>query len=260
MHESAIAALATRAPRAVRRPSLAVAAATVVLLASAAACASDTRTPAADSASAAMGAMPANGGAPMPATPAATGMPPAVEALGHHSENAYDMAKMNDWAKARASVDSLTAAVAALPTASGASEDRGELREALGELDKAVTSRDRAAGMRAANHLTALGARASTSYNPVVPVSVTMLDYYGRELEIWSAAKDMGRLRETAAAMRQEWDGLRPQLEARGGTAESQRFGALVTRVDAAATPAAYAALATPVLDEVDKLEAVFKK
>lgn len=188
-------------------------------------------------------------------------VPASVEALGHHAENAYDMAKVGDWAKTRASADSLRPALDALPApAQGAGATREDVTDAFGDLDRAITAKDRGAALRASNRLTELGARLAASYESQVPADVTLLDYYGRELEIWAAAGDRGRLRETAVAMRRTWDSLRPRLEARGGTGEAAHFETLVARVEAAGTPAVYARLATPVLDAVDTLEHVFKR
>ena len=188
-------------------------------------------------------------------------LPAPVEAVGHHSENAYDMAKAADWTKARASADSLKAAVA-VPSleAGGATRLSDDLRTAAQALERAVAARDRMAGMQQANHITELGARLAAGYPSQVPSDVTLLDYYGRELEIWAGAKNGAKLRETAAAMRHVWIALRPQVLAKGGVAEATQFDALVAEVERAKTPAAYGKVATPVLDAVDKLENVFTR
>lgn len=114
--------------------------------------------------------------------------------------------------------------------------------------------------MREANHLTELGAQLASGYQSQVPTGVVLLDYYGRELEIWSEAGDLAKLRSTSADIRRTWNALRPQVAARGGTAEASAFDALVSRVGAAATPPAFAAVATPILDAVDGLEKVFTR
>ncbi|MFN2565752.1 MAG: hypothetical protein ABR499_12210, partial [Gemmatimonadaceae bacterium] len=167
---------------------------------------------------------------------AAAGVPATVEAIGHHAENAFDMAKLGDWAKARASTDSLRPAIDALPGPAGVGgASRDDVVNAFGELQRAVTTRDRMAALRASNRLTELGARLSAPFQPQVPPEVTLLDYYGRELEIWAAAGNRAKLRETASALRQTWDAVRPRVEARGGAREAARFNTLVARVGAAA-------------------------
>ncbi len=205
---------------------------------------------------AAVSAVPA---ATSAAAPAAPQLPPAIEALGHHSENAYDKVKQSDWAGARASVDSLATFVVAVDSTRIA-ELPDELRESLDKLKGAIASRSRTVALRESNRLTSLGARVAKAFNPVVPEAVTLLDYYGREIEIWAAARDDAKLRETGAAIRSTWEGIRGEVTSRGGTAEVARFDSLVADVSKAKTPAQYQRLAKPILDEVDRLEAVFKR
>lgn len=193
-------------------------------------------------------------------------VPAPIAALGHHAEDVYDMAKSGNWTAARASTDSLRAAVAVIPDTGAAAgsaasrRERAHLTRTLAALDHAVTAHDSTAALRAANRLTELGARLSGPYDPRVPSDVTLLDYYGRELELWSAANEVSKLRATAAAMHKTWVALRPRVESHGGSAEAARFDALVARADSARTASAYAAVAKPILDEVDKLEAVFNR
>ena len=66
-----------------------------------------------------------------------------------------------------------------------------------------------------------------------VPVEVTRLDYYGRELEIWAEVGTMARLKATASGMRHQWDTVRWRVDSR---------------------------LASRVLEEVDHLASVFQR
>jgi hypothetical protein len=77
-------------------------------------------------------------------------------------------------------------------------------------------------------------------------------------LEVWAQAQDANKLQATAREMRQTWDGLRPSIETRSAT-EAKKFDGLIVRVESARTPAEYARIATPVLDEVDNLEKLFQ-
>ena len=194
-------------------------------------------------------------GTSAPAAPVST-VPADIEAIGHHGENAYDMAKLADWAKATASLDSLERAIATGANGTGDSA----VRSAVADLRRSIAAKDRRAAMIAANRLTEVGARLSVPFAPIVPADVTLLDYYGRELEVWAATRNTEKLKETGDAIGETWDRLRPTVEQRGGTAEAKVFGDLVQRVRQARTAAEYGALATPVLDEVDKLEAVFNR
>jgi len=193
-----------------------------------------------------------------PAVTAGNGIPPPLADAGEFGENVYDFAKANDWRNADAKLATLKATVEqlrTLMTKQSAGESR--LEEGVLALDRAVTAKDRRAAMRVANQVTRDVADMTAKYRPPVPVEVTRLDYYGRELEIWAEANDVPKLQETARAMRKEWDAVRPAVEARSAV-KAERFGALVARVEKARTPAEFARLATPVLDEVDNLENVF--
>lgn len=186
-------------------------------------------------------------------------VPLPIVAIGHHAENAYDMAKTANWALAQAAVDTLNSAFLSLPAGTGEALIP-EARRALDSLSRAVTARDQAAAAVWANWLTEFGARMSAAYAPPIPAAVTLLDYYGRELEIWSARRDVGRLEEVRATIDSIWKDLQPRVDQRGGAAESAGFARLVAHLGRARVPADFAALATPILDDVDKLEAVFSR
>ncbi len=188
----------------------------------------------------------------------ASAVPPAVAAVGTYGENAYDMAKADNWGAARAAADSLKTGAAGLAGLSQSAGQAGAVTTALAALDQAIAQHQHANAMREANHLTQLGAELERPYHPAVPPEVALLDYYGRELEIWSAANNPAKLHSTATSMRQTWDTLKPQLAAHNGAAVSARFDSLVTQVGGAKTTADYARLAKPVLDEVDNLEKAF--
>jgi len=111
--------------------------------------------------------------------------------------------------------------------------------------------------MQEANQVTLDVANMTMGYKLSVPVEVTKLDYYGRELEVWAQAKDANRLQTTTREMRQTWDSLRPTIAAKSAT-EAKKFEALVAQVESAKTPANYDRVATPVLNEVDNLEKLF--
>jgi multidrug efflux pump subunit AcrA (membrane-fusion protein) len=111
--------------------------------------------------------------------------------------------------------------------------------------------------MREANQVTVNVADMTTAYKLSIPVEVTKLDYYGRELEVWAQAQDANKLQATGREMRRTWDSLRSAIETHSA-AQAKKFDALVARVESAKTPADYARVATPVLNEVDNLENLF--
>lgn len=206
--------------------------------------------------------------AAVPATTPPDPVPPAVAAIGHHAENAYDAAKTGNWTYGKATVDSLRTAAGQLPDSSSAELAhlkplRDTMGITLGALERAMNSRDSIQAMHSANKLTELGARLSDPYGPRTPVGVTLLDYYGRELELWGGTRantSDEKLKAVSAAIRRTWDATRPQLLAKGGAVEAARFDSLVTKVGIAKTRAEYVTLSTSVLDQVDNLEKVFTR
>jgi len=133
-----------------------------------------------------------------------------------------------------------------------------QLNDTIQALDTAIAEKNWERATREANQITWIGADLAAPFKPLVPIEVTRLDYYGRELEISSVQKDEPRLKAIAAGMVTAWNALRPPLEAAGGVSEAERFGKLIAQVEAAQSPADFGKLATPVLDEVDNLEKVF--
>jgi hypothetical protein len=198
---------------------------------------------------------------PMPTAPTPTSSLAAVEGVGQHGENLYDLAKAGDWHKAATEFTALLQSEQQLRNKmKDKSADLERLNQALTAAGRAVEMEDRITTMREANLITLIGADLAAAFHPPVQVEVTRLDYYGRELELWSAGKNEAQLRETAEGLRRTWMTLRPLVESRGSAAEAKKFGELVSQVEAAKTPTDFGKLATPILDEVDNLEKVFMK
>jgi hypothetical protein len=181
--------------------------------------------------------------------------PTSLANAGEYGENVYDYAKANDWKNAGVKIAALRDAV---KNVRADITDKGavinQLDEKVATLDRAVTARDKQSAMREANQVTLDVANMTAAYKLSVPVEVTRLDFYGRELEVWAQARDANKLQATASEMRREWSALRPSVEAQSAI-ETKKFDALVAKVDSAKTPADYAHASTPVLDEVDNLE-----
>ncbi|MDX6290863.1 MAG: hypothetical protein QOH42_2662 [Blastocatellia bacterium] len=193
------------------------------------------------------------------AVPTKESLPGSLSNAGEYGENIYDYAKAADWKNAVGKLTALRDAaknVRAEVKNQSAAVDRLDTNVAA--LGRAVGAKDRQAAMREANQVTLDVADMTAAYKLSVPVEVTKLDYYGRELEVWAQAQDANKLQATAREMRQTWDGLRPSIETRSAT-EAKTFDGLIVRVESATTPADYARIATPVLDEVDNLEKLFQ-
>ena len=185
-------------------------------------------------------------------------VPTSLANAGEYGENVYDYAKAHDWKNADVKLAALRDAVKQVrldvQNKSAAVDD---LDGSVAALDRAVTAKDRQAAMREANQVTLDVADMTVAYKLSVPVEVTKLDYYGRELEVWAQAQDANRLQATAREMRRTWDSLKPSIETHSAT-QAKTFDALVVRVESAKTPTGYTREATLVLNEVDNLEKLF--
>ncbi len=120
-----------------------------------------------------------------------------------------------------------------------------------------IGAKDRHKAMIDANRATFVSAELVRNYSGPTPEQVLLLDYEGRELEIWVALKNADKLATTKADIRRFWNELRGFVVARN-SAQAQHTDALVARIEKANTPAELGRLATPFLDEVDLLEKVF--
>jgi hypothetical protein len=203
---------------------------------------------------------PAPPASPRVAVPIAENVPTSLSNTGEYAENVYDYAKANDWKNADVKLAALRDSVKKARTDvlnKAAEVDR--IDGDVAAVDRAVTARDRQSSIREANQVTLDVANMTASYKLIVPVDVTRLDYYGRELEVWVLAKDMDKLQANASEMGRTWETLRPSVEARSAT-EAKKFDALVAQAESAKTPADYARVSTPLLNEVDTLEKLFQR
>jgi hypothetical protein len=186
-----------------------------------------------------------------------TQVPKSLTDVGNYGETAYDMAKVSDWTKTAANLQLLQQAAGKLP--SEIKPDlTAQLNATIADLSRSITTKNQSTSLRQANQVTRIAANMTEEFQHKVPVQVTLLDYYGREFEIWSADGNAGQLKTTSAEFNQTWQALRPMVQARNST-EAKTFDGIVAQTQTAKSPAEYGRLAPPVLDAVDNLEKVFK-
>jgi hypothetical protein len=187
-------------------------------------------------------------------------VPAPLQSVAQHSEDLYDAARGNDWAAAAAHFDSLQRAASDLPVNGEASGGmKAAVRSQLTALAASLAAQDRLATMRAANEVTRLAAEMTNPYKPAVPTEITLLDYSGRELELWGETGDFAKLDDATARLRRTWNAARGRVEKQpGGVEAAASFEALVARAESPRAAGDYATVATAILDEVDKLEQLF--
>jgi hypothetical protein len=184
-------------------------------------------------------------------------IPSALTDAGEHAENLYDAAKANDWRTAEHKLQALEGDVARLRADTATSAAARQLADELAELRQSVPKHQRQTTMAEANEITLVVANLTEPYAPNVPVEVTRLDYYGRELELWSETGTAARLERAVQGLGREWEHVHAQVEARSPDV-AKRFDALVARVERAKGAAELHRLSQEELDEVDELERVF--
>src|SRR5207237_893811 len=169
--------------------------------------------PASDSANGAVARMdtaPPPAGASSSVAAANAAIPPVIDSIGTYGEDLYDEVMAGNWAKAKALTDKLASTEANLPQANAASSN--DFRALVDSLKTSVGGKHKAAALEQANQITRIAAEMTRPYTSATPVEVLLLDYQGRELEIWSAAKNVAKLQETTREIRTTWDALRPRI------------------------------------------------
>lgn len=112
-----------------------------------------------------------------------------------------------------------------------------------------------------ANQVIVIADQLAMQLEPKMPLEVAMLDYYGRELEIWAADGNTARLKNVAGKIRETWEALRPSIQSHGGSPQLQKFDdTLIALVETASSPTEYSLLAAPVQGEVNNLRKVFQQ
>jgi len=187
-------------------------------------------------------------------------VPAALNTAAEAGERVYDAARLDDWANASGQVKILR--VATRDLLENINDDSmveyRELESEVTELEKEVSTHARIAAMSDANEVTHVIANLKTTFQPRVPTSIDMLDYYGRRLQIGIAQRDLPALREASAAIQRTWISIRPSVTAKGGIQQAGRFDRIVERLLKAPNIAAYVPLAKAEQDAVDGLEKVF--
>ena len=117
-----------------------------------------------------------------PATPVVQA---AIDDVGRYGESIYDMAKVSDWKQAASDLAWLKKAAGKLPAeVNGNGREQVQLDDTIQALDQAITEKNWGRATREANEVTRIAADLAAPFKPSVPIEVTRLDYYGRQLEI----------------------------------------------------------------------------
>jgi hypothetical protein len=184
--------------------------------------------------------------------------PKSINDVGTYGEDLYDELKTGRPKRTKDLLDSLREAAKELPRDDRLKPQRASVERAITALGKAMTTRNHAAALEAANQATLASAQMTASFSGPIPSGVLVLEYYGRELEIRSAKKDVAGLKRTAAALTTSWTTLKPTVEAKGGGTAAARADSLIAQINTAKSLSDYGKITPAFLDQVDVLEKVF--
>lgn len=183
-----------------------------------------------------------------------------LELISGYAEDIFELAKADRWRRASKKLIALEKIEQSLTntTHNLGADNISALTKSTSDLERAISAKSRQDAMTAANKITAIAALIAKPYNQRVPVNVALLDYYGRELEIFSEIKNANKLSVVVTRMHLTWQSLMPLLIAEGGSKNVKKFGEIMKHLEAAKTPEEYGRLAISVHDEVDNLERIF--
>lgn len=159
----------------------------------------------------------------------------AIANFGEYSENIYNFAKANQWNKVDRRLNLLHKSFQEI---GGEGSTFSKISKRLDALTQSAGAKNRLTSMQDANELTFYGAKLKDALEPLVPNEVTLLDYYGRKLEVGSLTGDLGQLKIDTGAIRTTWNAVRDDLLQAGGLKEAKKFDRLLNRLNVAGSPA----------------------
>jgi len=179
--------------------------------------------------------------------------------IADSAKSIYSLVKAGQWSEARERLSSLqTLAQSLQVNPAFTRQEIAKLNSWIIPLQNLIAVKQPLA-MDMANQLAMVTAQLTIQPNSRLPIEVSMLDYYGRELEIWSTRGNPVKLQAIANKITQIWHDLRPAMQAERISIQVQPLeDTLVALLDEANSPAEYKLLSGPLLAEVNQLQAVF--
>ena len=134
------------------------------------------------------------------------------------------------------------------------------LKRTIADLTKAIAVISHLDTLRNANRITLIAATVAVPYKPHIPTEISLLEYNGRELEIWSEMKRTDKLSGIVIRMHLAWQTLMPKLIENNGGKELKHFSDLMRRLELARSAEEYDRMSKQILAGTTVLEAVFVK
>jgi hypothetical protein len=128
------------------------------------------------------------------------------------------------------------------------------------ELEGAIAAKNRLDTMRYSNRVTLIAATVAVPFKPSLPTEVSLLDYNGRELEIWSEIRKTDKLSGIVIRMHLAWQTLMPKLIEQSCIKELRRFSDIMGHLELARAPEEYGRLSKQLLVETAAMKLLFIK
>jgi len=180
----------------------------------------------------------------------------AVNSIYTSSETIYENLKAQEWDKASEQLTTLNTDRKTLKSSSLGKGSDQYVEKISHDLGQKIAKKDQFAAMEDANQLT----RAAMDLGEPVPAKLTkeltLLDFYGREIEIGALSKDKNKISAATRDIKQVWKSLKPAIEAKSpNTEEPAKFEHVVKQLEEAKDFGTYKDLSTSFLTQVDSLE-----
>jgi len=190
---------------------------------------------------------------------AADGPPLALKQLNDEAVSLFDAVRLGDWTAADISLASVSEAMTNLPAALPYADVVAQLRSRVLALSHAVRTRQQIRSLDYANETTRLATEIGDRYETPVPFEISMLAYYGRQLELGVTSRRMSVLKRARVDLRSTWHRIEPAVLRRGDTADARSLTDIVAQLDAARLPADFDKVATAELAVVAKVRQAFE-
>jgi hypothetical protein len=185
--------------------------------------------------------------------------PMALKQLNDDAVSLFDAVRKGDWAAADIGLASVKEATSNLPSRLPYPDVVSQLRSRVHALAGAVHARRTIASLDDANNATKLVAEIADQYQVRVPFEISMLAYYGRQLELGAASQRSSVLKNAAVDLRSTWDRIEPTVLRRGDIADARSLTDVIVQLDAARRPADFAKAAEAELAIASRLRETFE-
>jgi|GEM_PF-6004753 len=184
----------------------------------------------------------------------------AVDTIGQTSEDLYDDVRSEQWQKASEKMPILKQANSDLKASELSKGSDQYVSRLTNDLDKHIQQQKRLPAMESANELTRISMDLGEPVAATLPKELSLLDYYGRELEIGAMSNDQNKLHSATRDIKSTWSKLKPKVQEQGKAGEEKQFDQLVKKLEKAKSNQEYQQLATQILEQVDHLGGLFSK